>query len=301
MFAEPAQAMDGIGVSSRRAIPHPIPYQGSKRNLAPAILRYFPKNIARLVEPFAGSAAISVAAAAAGLAQQFWINDLNRPLLNLLKLAVEEPDDLAKYYAQLWQQQQPDSISHYGQIRDRFNQTQDPRLFLYLLARCVKGAVRYNAAGQFNQSPDKRRQGTRPDTMRNNIHGFSRLLQGKTAFTALDYREVLQAVTPGDLVYMDPPYQGVCGRRDARYYAGINHDEFIEALQQLNASGIPFVVSYDGRRGHKHFGEWLPDSLALTRIEINAGRSSQSTLLGLKELTFESLYLSRGLTAKLGA
>ncbi|MCB1922102.1 MAG: DNA adenine methylase, partial [Candidatus Competibacteraceae bacterium] len=46
-----------------KKIPHPIQYQGSKRNLAPAILEYFPNNINKLVEPFSGSAAISIAAA----------------------------------------------------------------------------------------------------------------------------------------------------------------------------------------------------------------------------------------------
>lgn len=45
-------------------LPHPIQYQGSKRNLAPVILRYVPKGIERLIEPFAGSAAISIATAA---------------------------------------------------------------------------------------------------------------------------------------------------------------------------------------------------------------------------------------------
>lgn len=35
-------------------IPHPIQYQGSKRNLAPMILRYFPENVETLIEPFAG-------------------------------------------------------------------------------------------------------------------------------------------------------------------------------------------------------------------------------------------------------
>ena len=60
-----------------KALPHPIQYQGSKRNLAPIILRYFPKGINRLVEPFAGSAAISVAAAAQGFEIAFGgkIND----------------------------------------------------------------------------------------------------------------------------------------------------------------------------------------------------------------------------------
>ncbi|MFZ4704315.1 MAG: DNA adenine methylase, partial [Candidatus Methylumidiphilus sp.] len=141
-----------------KAIPHPIQYQGSKRNLAPVILRYFPKGISRLVEPFAGSAAISVAAAAQGLATKFWVNDLNQPLVELLNLVAEKPEELAAFYEQLWNQQHRDSIDHFYQVREEFNRTQDPRLFLYLLARCVKGSVRYNSEGLLNQSPDKRRQ-----------------------------------------------------------------------------------------------------------------------------------------------
>ncbi|NLN02476.1 MAG: hypothetical protein GX174_11310 [Lentisphaerae bacterium] len=64
-------------------VPHPIPYQGSKRNLASAILRYFPATVETLHEPFAGSAAISLAAAAKGKANWFHINDLNKPLIDL--------------------------------------------------------------------------------------------------------------------------------------------------------------------------------------------------------------------------
>ena len=44
-------------------IPHPIPYQGSKRGIAEAILAYFPQHVTRLIEPFAGSAAVTLAAA----------------------------------------------------------------------------------------------------------------------------------------------------------------------------------------------------------------------------------------------
>jgi DNA adenine methylase len=66
-------------------IPHPIPYQGSKRNLAADILRFFPEHIERLIEPFAGSAAISIASAYFYKADKFIINDINAPLINLLK------------------------------------------------------------------------------------------------------------------------------------------------------------------------------------------------------------------------
>lgn len=281
------------------SVPHPIQYQGSKRNLAPVILRHFPKKVDRLIEPFAGSAAITIAAAARDMAKTFIVNDLNRPLAELLRWIVEKPDALAAFYKRLWDEQHKGSLDHYYAVRESFNRTQDPRLLLYLLARCVKGSVRYNSDGLFNQSPDKRRQGTRPATMRASILGVSRLLRGKTVFSSVDYTEILSQARREDLVYMDPPYQGVCGDRDSRYLTGISFDAFATALDDLNARGISYLVSYDGRRGDKTFGEPLPASLGLTRVEIEAGRSTQSTLLGRAEVTYESLYLSQALTHRL--
>jgi DNA adenine methylase len=61
-------------------IPHPIQYQGSKRSLASIILRYFPIKFPRLVEPFASTAAISIACAARGKTNSYWINDLNKSI-----------------------------------------------------------------------------------------------------------------------------------------------------------------------------------------------------------------------------
>ena len=199
-------------------------------------------------------------------------------------------------YTEIWNAQHPDSIPHYFEIRDQFNQLNDPKLFLYLLARCVKGAVRYNSSGYFNQSPDKRRKGTNPDKIRKSINGVSALLKDKCEFTSLDYREILEDASPHDLIYMDPPYQGVCGSRDSRYCAGINVDDFVEAIEHLNRRNIPFAISYDGRRGEKTFGISLPKELGLQKIEIEVGRSSQATLLGRSEITVESLYLSPDLS-----
>lgn len=135
--------------------------------------------------------------------------------------------------------------------------------------------------------------------MRANIYGVSALLKDKTEFTSLDFREILVKAAKNDLVYMDPPYQGVCGDRDSRYFSGIDHEEFIAAIVELNRRQIPYIVSYDGRRREKTFGVLLPEFLELTRIELDAGRSSQATLLGRDEVTFESLYLSPSLTANL--
>ncbi len=277
-------------------LPHFIQYQGSKRNLAKHILQFLPQEINRLVEPFSGTAAISVATAANQIAHSFWLNDLNQPLVELLELAIETPNDLATFYSELWNEQHENSVAHYFEVRSRFNETNDPKIFLYLLARCVKGSVRYNSQGLFNQSLDKRRKGTQPERMKKNIAGVSSLLQGRCKFTSLDYREVLAQTQDSDFIYMDPPYQGVCGNRDSRYLSGIDFDDFVLAIKELNRRGRSFAISYDGKLGGKAFGKVLPSSLNLKRVEIEVGRSSQSTLLGREEVTVESLYLSPSLS-----
>lgn len=280
-------------------VPHPIPYQGSKRNLAPAILGYFPERVGTLIEPFAGSAALTLAAAARGLAARYVINDLNKPLVDLWRALIESPEKLARQYETLWRAQQEDRRQYYDQVRDEFNRTGRPDCFLYLLARCVKASVRYNANGEFNQSPDNRRMGALPDTMREHILGASHLLGGKTECISLDYKEAVAQATADDLVYMDPPYQGVCGERDPRYLKGVVFGEFVEVLESLNFRDIKYLVSYDGRTGERVHGRKLPERLRLHLIELHAGRSSQATLLGHDEVTVESLHLSPALADSL--
>lgn len=282
-------------------VPQPFQYQGSKRGLASLILRYLPISNFRLVEPFCGSAAISIAAAGHGRAKEFWLNDFNKPLAELLALMVNNPKELAKSYCELWREDRDDALEHYYQVRESFNRTQNARLLLYLLARCVKGAVRYNSEGLFNQSPDKRRLGTRPETMKQNIAAISALLRGKTIITSFSFEDVLANVRTQDVIYMDPPYQGVCGERDSRYFAGIHFDNFVAELQNLNRKSVRYLVSYDGRLGSRVYGKPLPEELELTLVEIEAGRSSQATLLGRSEITVESLYLSPALAEELEA
>ena len=131
-------------------VPHPIPYQGSKRGLARAILACFPQDAARLVEPFAGSAAVSLAAAYHGKARAFLLNDLNQALVNLWDEIINRPDSIASAYEKLWTAQMGQERDYYDFVRAQFNQTQRADYLLYLLARCVKASVRYNANGEFN-------------------------------------------------------------------------------------------------------------------------------------------------------
>lgn len=277
-------------------IPHIVQYQGSKRKLAPQILQYMPGRFNRLVEPFSGIAAVTVAAACEKRANTYYVNDLNAALIDMLKEAVEQPQRLIDAYTALWNQQfsyGANHIQHFYDIRERFNEgDQSPANMLYLLARCVKGAVRYGKNGCFNQSPDHRRHGTSPKSLEPNVYRISSLLKDKTVFSAMDYREVFKTVQAGDLVYLDPPYQGVTNTRDNRYLSGVPFDEFVKALNTLNQKGVDYIISYDGECGGKAYGKELPRSLGCRKVLLNAGLSSQAILLGRKSTTYEALYIS---------
>ncbi|MCY4498154.1 MAG: DNA adenine methylase [Rhodospirillaceae bacterium] len=281
------------------AVPHPFPYQGSKRGIAGQILPYFPRQVDRLIEPFCGSGAISVAAASFELARCFWLNDLNAPLMKLWRAILERPHELVANYEVLWKEQAPDRKEFFLHIRREFNDSHQPHHLLYLLARIVKGSVRYGRDGSFNQSPDNRRAGMRPATMRRQILGVSGRLAGKTRLTAMDYRQVVGEAESSDLVYLDPPYQGTSVSRDRRYCSGVRFDELVGALRGMNERRIPFIVSYDGSTGNKNHGRALPEHLGLERLLIRAGVSSQSVLLGNPAETVESLYLSPALMRRL--
>ncbi len=274
--------------------PHPIPYQGSKRRLAEAILRHAPP-ARRLFEPFAGSAAITLAAAARGLAGRFVVADRLAPLAALWRAILEEPTATARRYQRVWRGQTGDPAAHFVAARERFNRTGDPVLLLYLLARCVKNAVRFNAQGAFNQAPDHRRRGMHPDRMRRHIARAAELLAGRAEIHAADFADVLADARAPDLVYLDPPYQGVSGGRDRRYVAPIDLPRLFDQLEALNRRGVRYLLSFDGRTGEKHYGSPVPGELGLRRVQLAAGRSSQATLSGRVADTVESLYLSPSL------
>jgi DNA adenine methylase len=279
--------------------PHLVQYQGSKRLLASSILQYMPNTFERLVEPFSGMAAITIAVAQEKRASAYHINDINGPLVSLLKEVIISPENLVLRYEKLWKEQfvfAEGHIQHFYKVREDFNNgDESPEKMLYLLARCVKGSVRYGKTGKFNQSPDKRRHGVNPKNIAKSAYSISCLLRDKSSFSSKDYREIFEMVRPGDLIYIDPPYQGVTNTRDNRYFAGISYEDFVTAIDTLNKKSIDFLISYDGECGGKSYGMELPKYLGCQKMLLNAGLSSQGTLLGKQQTTYEALYISKNL------
>jgi DNA adenine methylase len=280
-------------------VPHVLPYQGSKRRLAHAIVPLLPADTARLVEPFAGSAAVSLAARHLRIGHAARLGDINEPLVELWREILGDPGALADEYQRMWLEQRDDPRAYFVAVRAAFNRGHSPRDLLYLLARCVKAAVRYNGDGDFNQGADHRRLGVRPHLMRDRLTRASGVLAGSRVLVA-DYVDLLADAGAGDVVYLDPPYQGVSAARDHRYVAGLPRDEFVGQLASAVDRGTSFLVSYDGRSGDRLYGEPLPAELGLLHLHLRAGTSSQATLNGLAAVTVESLYVSPALVRRNG-
>lgn len=276
-------------------VPHPIPYQGSKRKLASAIDRYLPESVDTFYEPFAGSAAMTIYAAFHRRASRYVISDSLEPMVKLLQAIVEDPESTAAKYGELWRGQASDDAQYFYRVRDRFNEHGNHVDLLYLICRCVKNAVRFNSAGGFSQSVDKRRLGMRPDKMRKAMLGVHFLLRGRTMFRVGDWLETTKDAGVDDFVYMDPPYLGTSVGPDRRYHRQMTQKQLVDGLMDMRTRGLSFALSYDGTTGGRSYGPPLPESIGLVQIMLNAGISSQSTLAGRREETVESLYLTPGL------
>lgn len=281
-----------------RKAPHVIPYQGSKRKLAKDILSYMDFGIDMLYEPFVGSGAVTLAAAANNKAKNFVVADKFEPLAALWRLIVSNPNLLTKEYAKLWNEQLVDPAAYFKKVRDNFNSKKSPSDLFYLIARCVKNAVRFNRNGEFNQGPDNRRLGLKPEKLLREATLMSNLLKDKITIISGDFRAAIANATPNDLIYMDPPWQGTSGKKDPRYAFLLDIGELIEELDSLNKRNIPFMLSFDGACGDKAYGANFPEFLELKKVCLHAGRSSQATLLGREDVTVESLYLSPALMEK---
>lgn len=284
-----------MGMPMYVAPPHPFPYQGSKRKIAEQIIEKCAlSDIECVIEPFAGTSAITLALLQNGLVEYAVINDKNAHIAGLWQKICSDPIELCDGYEQLWLDQQSDPKGFFLECRDKLNAQYSPEIFLYILARIVKGAVRYSKKGVFTQSADNRRLGMNPKRMRQNILAVGNLVKGRIEVHNLCYTDpdLYERGGKNTLIYLDPPYQGVSFTSDTRYIDGVPYEEFVEYLNERFSSNPNIVVSYDGMVGEKVYGKQLPNTLPFEHHFINAGTSSQETLVGRSSTTLESLYVS---------
>jgi DNA adenine methylase len=255
-----------------------IKWSGSKRRLAPVLLPIIQSRpYLRYFEPFVGGGSIL---GALGPAESF-ANDLQAELITLWGLVKSDPDALSAAYAQHWQRLQCEGYEYFYEVRDHFNATRSAESFLFLTRTCVNGLIRFNSAGDFNNSLHHTRPGIHPTRLDAIIRAWSYRLQ-ETTFSAGDYVEAIAPARANDMVYLDPPYMGNRGRYQKQTF---DFNRLWNLLEDLNGRGVFWVLSIDGSSGERDYTSELAAvrDLSVFQARVSAGNSPFPRLLNSRQ------------------
>ncbi len=266
-----------------RHIPPLIKWTGSKRSQASTIASYIPDHD-RYFEPFVGGGAVLFAvggrSAVAG--------DIYAPLIELWQIVQSSPEVLIDDYREQWEKLQERLPDYFYEVRERFNNTKNPLDLNFLLRTCVNGIVRFNRAGEFNNSFHLSRRGMSPDRFESVVKMWHGVIKD-VRFVCQDYTETLKEAHSGDFAYLDPPYLG----NKQRYMNNIDFGRMYGVLEDLNRRGVKWAMSFDGRRGGCELAQSIPRQLYMRRILVTSGNSAVGKVLnGSLEMVEESLYLN---------
>lgn len=267
-----------------KSYPAVIKWSGSKRTVANQLAEKF-ISADTYFEPFVGGGAMMpYAKASRGFA-----SDIIPELIALWENIKTNPQQVAEEYEKRWLDLQQNGANVYYIVRNHFNETHNCFDFLFLTRTCVNGMIRYNEKGEFNNSFHLSRPGINPDTLRDIIFQWSRVLQ-KFQFLNVDYRECLANVKAGDFVFLDPPYGGTKSRYTQTEFV---LDDFYKELDRLNSVGAKWILTFDGTAGDRTYSYAPPAEVYKQHYYINTGNSAFARLMdNKKDVIQESVYLN---------
>ncbi len=193
----------------------PLKWAGSKTKLVPKIMGLIPKDTRRVIEPFAGSAVLSLNAGK----RKITLADINKDLLTLYSVIKRSPKALLRELETLFIQKN-NCKEVYLEKRDEFNTgrlsaTKRAAIFVYLNRHGFNGLCRYNLSGAFNVPFGRI---ATPHLPVNSIIHAHKVLKDATLMCA-DFRKLLKLAGPNDFVYCDPPYVPLSNSSNFTQYA----------------------------------------------------------------------------------
>lgn len=230
-----------------------IRWAGSKTHVLPSLRAYWTGVEGRYVEPFAGSASLFFDLEP----RRALLGDLNGELIGMYRALRREPSAVLSYLRGM-----PLGKLAYYRIRaippDRLSSVARAARFLYLNRCCFNGLYRTNKKGLFNVPYGPPKSGKR--TSEHLVLRAAALLR-RARFIHGDFETILASVSPGDLVYLDPPYAISKRRVFAEYgpssFSTIDLDRLSQALSMLHSKGITFVITYaDSPEARRMLKQW---------------------------------------------
>ena len=208
-----------------------LKWAGGKYKLVDFVRSNFPnKSYGRFVEPFAGSAAITMNVEF----DSYLINDSNTDLINLYRTLKAEKTEFIEYTKCYFSGEYMNEIAFYD-LRSQFNETTDiylkSALFIYFNRHAFNGLCRYNKSGKFNVPFGKFKSTYFPEReMLAFVEKADRIEMLNT-----DFVDVLHCVNDNDIIYCDPPYIPLS---ETASFTSYSKDDFGSAEQEMLAQEV---------------------------------------------------------------
>lgn len=219
-----------------------LKWAGGKFRVLDHILQRLPRG-ERLVEPFAGSAAVALNA---GFPVAL-VADFNEDLINLYSSVQADTARFVEEAGALFVRQN-NSRDAFDALRAEFNESTDPFrrsvIFVYLNRHAFNGLCRYNAKGRFNVPFGKY---TNPGFPAGEIAAFGVAAQ-RMEFRHQDFLTTMSSAIAGDVIYCDPPYVPLSVTSNFTSYApgtfGFAEQKALaEMARECAARGVPVLIS----------------------------------------------------------
>jgi DNA adenine methylase len=227
-----------------------LKWAGGKRQLLPALRRFYPSSFGRYFEPFLGSGAVFFDLSGAGrlAGNESVLIDSNPDLIGCYLMVRDRSEEVAVALGVLAEGHATGGPAHYYAVRDgQFNPEREARvtcgraitytpklaaMLIYLNRTGFNGLFRVNAQGRFNVPAGR--------YLRPRIVDRQRLSAVASALSASGvrlqvghYSTVLDLAQPGDFLYFDPPYAPVSTTANFTSYTSQGFDaDAQEALQR---------------------------------------------------------------------
>ncbi len=203
-----------------------LKWAGGKRQLLPELRRFYPRDFDRYVEPFFGSGAVFFDLYASGrlAGAEAVLIDSNPDLIGCYETVRDAPGAVIEALDRLAAGHARDPRRHYYDVRDgRFNPMRTARraangriaytpelaaMLVYLNRTGFNGLFRLNARGAFNVPIGRYERPRISDPER--LSGVAEALGSPGVQLRYgSFETSLELATPGDFLYIDPPYAPV--------------------------------------------------------------------------------------------
>jgi DNA adenine methylase len=258
-------AITGSQSAFRGGVQPLLKWAGGKRQLLPALRRFYPVRFHGYIEPFFGSGAVFFDLHGRGLLRNrdVVLIDSNADLIGCYETVRDHPELVARELEQLARAHASEGAPHYYKVRDnRFNPLRNAQrrpdgriaytpelaaMLIYLNRTGFNGLFRLNARGAFNVPAGRYAHPTIVNRSKlNAVADALALPRVKLLHGSFDLAR--DVAGPGDFLYCDPPYAPLSPTANFTSYttARFGNDDQVR-LQQLvvtlAASGCHVLVS----------------------------------------------------------